>query len=138
MRDYMLDFTTEFYVDGESKTVVCVLKPDIDNAIIIASEATGIDTRVIPGNLLLNSTYRGIAKCSDNDTFDEAVGKDIAYKKAYAKYSTATLKKLEWLKKDIQKDFSKWMNGLNKACNYYSEKDKTAHNKLNETLSKVM
>lgn len=136
-KDIMSDFTTEFYVNSEKGTVTCVLRPEIDNAMIAISRATGIMPCSLPPFLLLNDRYEATARCSASDEFDEKTGKDIAFRKAYLKYAVAMAKKAEMFKKDVKKVAEKWLNGAETVVENYTGKEKIAYNKLQEKLSKV-
>ena len=85
MRKTKLTFKeTKYYVNKEKKTIVCLLSFEVKDP------ENFIEERLIA--LAINKLYRdkypweftskGLAKCSDDDTFDEVLGKRIAESKA--------------------------------------------------------
>lgn len=61
----------KYYTDNANKRVICVIS--IPNT----------DWRSLHG------TFKGVAKCSPSDTFDENVGKELAYTRALLKLKKA-------------------------------------------------
>ena len=51
----------------------------------------------------IRDTYRGVARCASDDTFDEEVGKKIALKKAKEKRARAINRAMNTFMKDIDK-----------------------------------
>lgn len=51
---------------------------------------------------MINDTYRGVARLAEEDTWDETIGKELAYNKMMAKYLKAKSKKVESILKDIE------------------------------------
>lgn len=87
----------ETIVNEKKKTVTVILKDceyDAMNAILARYKfADDLDINYF-GDLLLNATmmpkkFVGVAKCRDEDTFDEKEGRRIASKKAMEKHNKA-------------------------------------------------
>lgn len=136
-KDIMSDFTTEFYTNSEKGAVTCILRPCIDNALLAISEATGILPCTLPPSLLLNDTYKGTARCTEGDTYNESTGKSIAFRKAYAKYAVAMAKKTTMFMKETEAVCKQWMDGANEVVKHYTAKEDMACDKLRDVLYSV-
>lgn len=91
-----------YIVNEEKRTVVALMEncqsdliqylnkkiPDADFLISGLSSYSG-------KTLNIDDTYRGIAKCSPEDVFDEEVGKTLASRRAQEKYDRAKSRVLE-------------------------------------------
>lgn len=94
--------TTEFLVNEEKRTVVCIITAIDDVPIRLAKygladdeyEDYDFDMRV----------YKGIAKCSPEDEWDETYGRRLA------EYRAARARQL-----DVNADLNKYINGIFKA-----------------------
>ena len=83
-----------YFVDEEARTVVAVL--DVPRDILskemlnVVRKSTGnmflMDGVMIAKSMLITGTYRGIAHCHENDTFDVEKGKFIAKRRALLQY----------------------------------------------------
>lgn len=83
----------KFIVKPEDGVVVCIL----DNTMLDLVQDLKIPFDapmecVEP--LLLNESYKGIARLSKDDTWNEEFGRNLAFEKAYVKYKAAKVKKL--------------------------------------------
>ena len=78
----------KFYVNEKKRRVVCVLPV---NKYMISLYLNDIMTNhlYLNGIPKLNDRYIGVAKCHEEDTWDEEVGKLLAYSKAKAAFCRA-------------------------------------------------
>lgn len=94
----------QFIINEEKKTVVCIahdcaldLIRDIQKN--FSSKPSRLmdflmDRTHVVDDFMLEDTYKGIAKCQDEDVFDVEIGKAIAIKKMRVNYNIAKAKKL--------------------------------------------
>lgn len=73
--------TTTYYINKEKHTVVCVMDTFDD----VYDKIRKYDLKVPDKYFWEKKTFRGVAKCSPEDEWDEAVGKRLAERRAAAK-----------------------------------------------------
>ena len=88
-------FQYEYFVNEEKRTVICKLTCEGDEVIddLAKYQMYPGNENAIVGNLI-GDTYIGKAKCMPGDTWDEKIGRRIAYKKAVAKFNQAKLNRV--------------------------------------------
>lgn len=97
-----------YYVDKEKKTCICVIS---------------VKKKVQDGTFYTFS-FKGKAKCSPGDTFDEATGLDLAHVRALLKFKT-------W-----EKDFhEKSIKAYREAIEYFTKQNDETSVKLNKTIN---
>lgn len=116
-----MSFNENYYVDEKKKIVVCKLT-DCAGALIC-----DLCKRNWPGHeeLLIEDTFVGKAKCSDDDVFDVEKGKKIAFKRAYAKLTRAkqrTLRRFHELDMKAAAAFTEVCNKLDSHYNCVVER----------------
>lgn len=109
-------FYERYFVNEEKKVVVCKLENCAGNLICDMCEK---DYPYHP-DLVISDTFVGMAKCSDEDTFDVELGKKIAYKRAVAKLFNTKKKTLERFMVEQAKAFKALENTTNKLANKYA------------------
>ena len=72
---------TTYYINKEKRTVVCVMDTFND----VCDKIRKYDLKVPDKYYCEKKTFRGVAKCSPEDEWDEAVGKRLAERRAAAK-----------------------------------------------------
>lgn len=72
-----------YFVNKDEGIVVCVLQNCQWDYL---SKIRDHIEEVASSDVRMNQTFRGIAKCSPDDAFDEMYGKDLAFQRAYNKY----------------------------------------------------
>ena len=106
-----MNFETHYIVKPEEGVVVCIIYDCCHNAIALVNRHTGLFNGIpccCDTNPYCLGEYRGVAKCSPEDTFDVEYGKKLAYKKAYIKYAAA----LERTVKRIVKNYTETSDTL--------------------------
>ena len=88
-------FQHEYFVNEEKRTVICKLTCEGDEVIddLAKHQMYPANKGAIIENLI-GDIYIGKAKCMPGDTWDEEIGRRIAYKKAVAKFNQAKLNKV--------------------------------------------
>ena len=81
-------FDVDYYVNKEKKVVVAKMTGCFNE---LACDMCRKGYPPIPAFEIANA-FIGKAKCSPDDTFDEEIGKKIAFKRAYKKYVMAKKK----------------------------------------------
>lgn len=116
-----MNFQTHYIVKPEEGVVVCIIHDCCCNAMALVNKHTGLFEGMpcqCNQSQYCLSEYRGVAKCSPEDTFNEEYGKKLAYKKAYVKYTAA----LERTVKRIVKDYTTIGDSLNTSLKKVGDK----------------
>lgn len=123
-------FDKRFFVNEEKKIVVCKLEY-CSNALICDMCHEGL-----PGHemLLIDDMFVGKAKCSDEDTFDVEIGKQIAYKRAIDKLVRAKKRTLL----NFTKENQMIMDFINKKCNKLSDRYDNIINRKDQDIEKIL
>lgn len=72
---------TTYYINKEKRTVVCVMDTFND----VCDKIRKYDLKVPDKYYCEKKTFRGVAKCSPEDEWDEVVGRRLAERRAAAK-----------------------------------------------------
>lgn len=110
-----------YYINKEKRTVVCKktgCEFDIVNLIENISGCYTIPPEMSVKDVLLNSTYTGIAKCNPEDKWDEEKGMEIARKRMLLKYYKDKEKKTE----TYENLFNEYLNRIQDYANRFSNK----------------
>ena len=125
----------KFYVDKESKKVVCVIPKTEFMAIRFVEANYDLYTFSIhkaAEMLIMPRQFVGIATCHEEDTFDEEMGKLIAYNKARHKLNCSLFKRLNIYASFLDNKLNDFINN----CNNYGEKqgkrEQARENKIKE------
>ena len=105
-----VNYGVEYYVDEAKKVVVCKLT-GCEGSLIYDMCQAGYPYHL---DFLVNDSYVGKAKCSEDDTFDIEFGKKLAYQRAVAKLNTAKIKTLRRFKKEQVKCFNQLLSDMHK------------------------
>jgi len=112
-----------FYVDEAHRKVVCVI-PCTRNMVInyIGDSPFRFCMTLRERDALkLPNSFTGIATCNENDTFDEEIGKLIAYDKAKMKLNTSFFKRANKFVNKCDKELYKLIDSLNDFGSRLSE-----------------
>lgn len=127
----------KFYVDKENKKVVCV----IPNTRYMARDfINDFNVELYPlsdklrNEIRMPNSFSGIASCHEDDTFDEEIGKLIAYHKARRKLNISLFKRLNSYIQFVDNELVKMMN----VCNNYGHIQSTRENAREEQLKKYL
>ena len=110
-----VNYSVKYYIDKEKKVVVCKLTGCEENLMSDIYQdiyQTGYQHH---SYFLLNDSYVGKAKCSENDTFDIEFGKKLAYQRAVVKLNTAKVKILKRFEKEQVKYFNQLLDDMHKT-----------------------
>lgn len=66
-------------------------------------------------NVTIPDRFKGVARCAEEDEFDEIYGKDLAFDRAYAKYMNSFTKRIANYTNFINKELDNFV-GLIKTC----------------------
>ena len=120
-----------FKVDEKNRKVVCVYTADPElaiNYIYSFNKERGVPTYIPTNdNMYLPWHTVGIAKCAEGDTWDEELGRDIAFAKMKAKFGRSFFrameayfdfydKNLNALQDSINSIGDAWRKGLHTRC----------------------
>ena len=135
-----MNFETHYIVKPEEGVVVCIIYDCCCNAMALVNKHTGLfegKPCLCNENRYCLGEYRGVAKCSSEDTFDEEYGKKLAYKKAYVKYASALEKTVKRIAKDYTKAANEFMSNMEKAVNRIDGRTNEAVKSYNKLLEET-
>ncbi len=129
----------QFYVDKDKRTVVCVIEDTED----LLFRFTGInsffqesmfqpDKRFLK-KLALPNRFTGKAVCSENDEWNEDVGKIIAFDRAKNKLNTSFFKRAQLLSDKVEEELMKLVSSFND----YGEKLEYGVSRRKQHLHKI-
>lgn len=112
-----------FYVDEAHRKVVCVIPNTRDMVLdyIFDSPLWSCGTPRERAALRLPNSFTGIATCNKSDTFDEEIGKLIAYDKAKMKLNTSFFKRANKFVNQCDRELYKLIDSLNDFGSRLSE-----------------
>ena len=111
-----MEFNVEYIVKEEKGIVVCIISNCELDAVELVDKHTGLFGRTcVPENFAISDKFRGVARCTTDDTFDVEYGKKLAFKKAYLKYTKALEKRVRFILDDYKKYSDKVLKGCEKA-----------------------
>ena len=105
-----INYNVEYYIDETKKVVVCKLT-GCEGSLNYNMCQIGYPYHP---DFLLNNSYVGKAKCSEDDTFDAEFGKRLAYQRAVVKLNTAKIKTLKRFEKEQVKYFNQLLDNMHK------------------------
>lgn len=114
-------FDIQYFVNEKKGVVVCKIS---DTAETVVKDMVQHDYG--PANedtylySLLNDSYVGKARCSANDTFDEDLGRKIAYKRALAKLNHAKEKMVKRIAAHEKASHERFMDIIGKLEERYA------------------
>lgn len=126
----------KFYVDKESKKVVCVI-PKTELMAVKFIEATSsihiyhLDDN-IADKLVMPRQFVGIATCHEEDEFDEETGKLIAYNKARHKLNCSLFKRLNVYAKYLDNKLIDFIDDCNNYGEMQGKRERARENKIKE------
>ena len=139
----------KFYIDKEHGKVVCVI-PNTKNAArefledqyitltqSINWESTSKDNSIqqVLRALQMPNSFSGIATCHPEDTFDEEIGKLIAYNKARRKLNVSLFKRLNLYVRRLDAEFNNLINDCNAYGKKQDEREAIRKKKIEECLN---
>jgi len=63
--------------------------------------------------LMLPARFVGIATCSEEDEFNEDIGREIAFNKAKFKLNTSFFKRADWFTNELDKEIGEFVQSVN-------------------------
>ena len=93
-------FTERYFINEEKRTVVCKLE-GCCNAVVEDMERKGYP---FCPEFIIDDSFVGKAVCSEDDVFNEEIGRKVAYNRAIAKVNKAKKKALI----NFVTDFTNW------------------------------
>ncbi len=88
-----MSYTTKYYINEEKRTVVCIINSRPYDALdFVYKSGLNFNAREENRIRLLPTRFVGVAKCAPEDTYDEHIGKLIAFDRAKEKYDLAFIR----------------------------------------------
>lgn len=126
----------KFYVDKEKKKVVCVIPKTEFMAIRFVEANYNVNIiyldEKVPDMLIMPRQFTGIATCHEEDTFDEEMGKLIAYNKARHKLNCSLFKRLNAYASYLDNKLNDFINNCNNYGDKQSKREQARENKIKE------
>ena len=105
-----------YYVDKNHRKVVCVIKNTqnlfwdylLDFNLVLLDKNGQLCRK-----LLLPTRFIGVATCAAEDTFDENLGRKIAFNKAKAKLHNSFFKRAQIYTNKVDEEFNKMITSIN-------------------------
>lgn len=111
-----MEFNVEYIVKEEQGVVICIISGCEFDAVELVDKHTDLFGHpCVPDKFAISDKYKGVARCTADDTFDVEYGKKLAFKKAYLKYTKALEKKVRFIVDDYKKYSEKVLKGCEKA-----------------------
>lgn len=140
----------KFFVDKEKKTVVCVIEEtrnlfrdfvntnfhistDCDQIYNCVRSINGCDS-TLNEKMLMPNKFVGIAKCGEDDKWDEDIGCVIAFSRAKNNLITSFFKRAQTYVNYLDK----WLNETVNTFNALGEKLETNKTKRNEYIESLI
>jgi hypothetical protein len=150
MRFNITTDNAKFFVDKEKKTVVCVIEntkklfcdfvntnfrisTDCDEIYNCVHGINGCDS-ILDEKMLMPNKFVGIAKCSENDEWNEDIGCTIAFSRAKNNLINSFFKRAQTYVNYIDK----WLNEAVNTFNMLGEKLEVNKTKRNEYIASLI
>ena len=150
MRFNITTDNAKFFVDEEKKTVVCVIEEtknllrdfvntnfhistDCDQIYNCVHNINGCDS-TLNEKMLMPNKFVGIAKCGEDDKWDEDIGCVIAFSRAKNNLITSFFKRAQTYVNYLDK----WLNEAVNTFNMLGEKLETNKTKRNEYIESLI
>lgn len=126
----------KFYVDKENKKVVCVIPKTEFMAVRFIEATSNIHIYHLNDNiadkLTMPRQFVGIATCQEEDTFDEEMGRLIAYNKARHKLNCSLFKRLNIYASFLDNKLNDFIDKCNDYGVKQGEREQVRENKIKE------
>ena len=133
-----MSYTTKYYVNEEKRTVVCTIESSDWDAVDFFEKS--YNQTIVSNSVLKKAAmprrFVGIAKCAPEDTFDEHIGRVIAFDRAKYKYDHAFIKAVDELCisqrraiEDCEQRIDKYVN---KAANHHFKREDEIEDYMNK------
>jgi hypothetical protein len=118
-------FDVQYFIDEEKKVVVAKI---IGTALDVSCDLCKLGYHEVP--TVIEDSYVGKAKCCPEDTFDVEVGKKIAFKRAFAKYTKAKHRELSKFRNWLVKNNDAFINTIDKLLMKYDATEKRRYTEV--------
>lgn len=95
MKKKKKELQTKYIVKPEDGVVVCIISDTMFDVLMDVGIPLELSTDTLIETLLIKDSFKGVARLVDGDKWDEALGKEIAFGKAYHKYLNAKMRAVE-------------------------------------------
>lgn len=126
----MSNFNVDYYINEEKKVIVAKLTC-CDGGLVCDMCKAGYEP--IPP-FFIKDEFVGKAKCSDEDTFDVEIGKKIAFKRAFVKYTETKKKALVEFIEDFNKAHKAINEDVNKIIANYEHKISNRQSEIDKLI----
>ena len=120
-------YETKYYVNNDKRTVVCVLTCGEFSAMEFIEN--GGDFAPFVRKAIMPTKFIGKAKCAPGDTFDENVGKTLAFTRAKTKFDKSLINGVRML---TIKQYEVYMRSMRRLDDYVRKAIKHQQNRLDE------
>ena len=131
-KKYNAKIAVRYFINEESKTVVCKLRPLYDGYPELLDLKGNAYTSFYEYADECNLTFIGKAKCKEPDVFDVALGKKIAYDKAMSKLLKSKQKLMKLLVDDLKNSLEVYVAAYNAVVTEKENVDSRLKKKLEE------
>ena len=105
-----------YYVNKEKRKVICIIKNTkylFLNYIEDFNLYLDCEDTTLYSQLLMPTRFIGIATCTPEDTFNESLGRKIAFNKAKTKLHNSFFKRAQTYTNKIDEEFNKMITSIN-------------------------
>lgn len=132
-------YETKYYVDKEKGVVVCKI---MNVQCALHNEMEKKDLGFNPASVCMflsdmSDVFVGKAKCSGGDTFNEELGRKIAYKRAVVKMNAAKKKTMKRLLKLFKEHAEKTIDAIEYMIHRYGGAELNAKGSLEAMMDEI-
>ncbi len=124
----------KFIVKEEERKVLCILNETASDALDIIDHMSYICIGTSNKSYIMPNKFVGIATCAPEDTWDEKVGRVIAFNKVCEKYYKSLFKRLNTYVLDADYELNRSINEMNIYGDRVGKMLDTEKNYLNKLI----
>jgi len=131
---FIKEENVKFIVKEEERKVICILDKTTYDALRIINHMSNIYMANFNKDRMMPDKFVGIATCAPEDTWDEKIGKAVAFNKVCEKYYKSLFKRLNTYILDVDYELNKSINEMN----IYGERVGKMLDAKKEHLNKIL
>ena len=124
----------KFIVKEEERKVLCILNETALDALDIIDHMSHFFLEIGDKSYIMPNKFVGIATCAPDDTWDEKVGRVIAFNKVCEKYYKSLFKRLNTYVQDADYELNRSINEFNTYGERVGKMLDTEKNYLNKLI----
>lgn len=126
----------QYYIDAEKGVVVCRI---VDTKFLVYNfigpdHCQLLRDSKINRHMMMPASFTGVARCAPGDTFNEAVGRELAYTKARTKLNTSFFKRANYFVNEIDRRVGELTAKFNKYGTQLENNHEKHMNHLKELI----